>query len=423
MEFSLTKLNNGLRVITVPLPNLASVTTTVWVRTGSRFEEKRVNGISHFLEHMVFKGGRKYKNSKEIFEKIDALGAENNAATSKEWTNFYIKSRAGVLETAFDILSDVVLFPALVGEDIERERGVILEEIALYEDTPISKIGDIFENLMFPRQPLGWDIIGTPDNIKSISRDDFSDYRAKHYYPQNMLVTVAGGVTEKKVLELSQEYFSEFTGNKKSADKPKKLYKQEKPKTLVRYKKTDQAHLIIGFRGNPMGHKDRYAEAVLSAVLGGGASSRLFTEVRERRGLAYAVRTSVSHYLDTGHIATYAGVRLKAINEAIKVIQTEYGKVKKSAEITNRELSKAKEYLKGHLALSLEDTRNVNDFFGVEQLLIGKNRSPAEVFMGIDKVSIEDVVRVAKVMFKRGKLNLAVIGPFKSQERFEKLLA
>ncbi|MFV1917604.1 MAG: M16 family metallopeptidase [Patescibacteria group bacterium] len=422
MKFSLTRLKNGLRVICVPLPNLASVTTSVWVRTGSRFEDRRVNGISHFLEHMVFKGGRKYKTSKEIFGKIDALGAQNNAATSKEWTNFYIKSRAGVLDTSFDILSDVVLYPALATDEIERERGVILEEIALYEDTPISKIGDIFENLIFPRQPLGWDIIGTPDNIKSIRRSDFSKYRTTHYYPHNMLITVAGGVTEKRVLDLSCKYFSSFESKKKLLVKPKQLYKQEKPKTLVKYKATDQAHLIIGFRGNPMGHQDRYAEAVLSVVLGGGASSRLFTEVRERRGLAYAVRTSVSHYLDTGHLATYAGVRLKAIDEAIKVIQNEYSKVKKPAEITNRELSKAKEYLKGHLALSLEDTRNINDFFGVEQLLIGENRSPAEVFAGIDKVSIEDVVRVAKVMFKRGKLNLAVIGPFKSQERFERLL-
>lgn len=423
MNYSLKRLKNGLRVICVPLPNLASVTTTVWVRTGSRFEDKRVNGISHFLEHMVFKGGRKYKTSKEIFEKIDALGAQNNAATSKEWTNFYIKSRAGVLDTAFDILSDVVLHPAIAEEEIEREKGVILEEIALYEDTPISKIGDIFENLIFPRQPLGWDIIGTPDNIKSISKNDFSNYRNKHYYPKNMLVTVAGGVTEKRALDIANKYFSSFVSKKKVAVKPKQLYKQEKPKLLVKHKATDQAHLIIGFRGNPMGHKDRYAEAVLSTVLGGGASSRLFTEVRERRGLAYAVRTSTNHYLDTGHLATYAGVRLKSIDEAIKVIQNEYSKVKKHAEITKGELSKAKEYLKGHLALSLEDTRNINDFFGVEQLLIGKNRTPAEIFTGIDKVSIEDVIRVAKGMFKRNKLNLAVIGPFKKPERFTKLLS
>ena len=422
MKYSLKRLKNGLRVITVVLPNLASVTVTVWVRTGSRFEDKRVNGISHFLEHMVFKGGRKYKTSKEIFEKIDALGAQNNAATSKEWTNFFIKSRAGVLDTAFDILSDVVLWPTLAPEEIERERGVILEEIALYEDTPISKIGDVFENLMFTRQPLGRDIIGTPDNINSITRNDFSSYRTRHYYPDNMLITVAGGVTEKRALALANKYFSSFQKRKKATLKPKELYKQEKPKTLVKYKKTDQAHLIIGFRGNPMGHKDRYAEAVLSAVLGGGASSRLWTEIRERRGLAYAVSTSVSHYLDTGHLATYAGVRLLAIEEAIKVIQNEYSKIKKPAELTKKELSKAKEYLKGHLALSLEDTRNINDFFGVEQILIGKNRTPAEIFTGIDKVSIEDVVRVAKGMFKRNKLNLAIIGPFKSPARFQKLL-
>lgn len=422
MRYKLSKLTNGLRVITVPLPSLTSVTVTVWVRTGSRFEEKRVNGISHFLEHMVFKGGKKYTTAKEVFGAIDALGAQNNAATSKEWTNFYIKCRVGVIDTAFDILSDVVLWPKLSSEEIEKERGVILEEIALYEDTPISKIGDLFENLMFSKKPLGWDIIGTPEIIKSISGDDFLKYRSKHYYPENMLIIVSGGVSEERVLALAKKYFSKIGKEGKVARKPKESYRQDKPKVLVKYKETDQAHLIIGYQGNPLGHKDRYSEAILSTVLGGGASSRLFTEIREKRGLAYEVRTSTGRYLDTGYMATYVGVRLKAIGEAIKVIIEEHGKIIAARELDEKELKKAKEYLKGHLALSLEDTKAVNNFFGYEELMLGKVRTPEEVFEKIDAVVDDDVVSVAKDVFRPQKLNLAIIGPYKNQARFEKLL-
>jgi len=420
--YKLSKLANGLRVITVPLPNLASVTVTVWVRAGSRFEEERINGISHFLEHMVFKGGKKYPTAKDVFGAIDALGAQNNAATSKEWTNFYIKCRAGVLPTAFEILSDVVLSPRLITAEIERERGVILEEIALYEDTPISKIGDIFENLIYANSPLGQDIIGTRKNIKAIKREDFVNYRRAHYFVENMLITVAGGVSNVKALSLANKYFSAF-GNVKSVTKPQQAYRQTKPKARLKFKKSDQAHLVIGYRGSPLGHKDRYSEAILSTVLGGGASSRLFTEVRERRGLAYAVNTSTGRYLDTGYIATYAGVRLKAAEEAIKVILEEHRKMVGASDLQDSELRKAKEYLKGHLALSLEDTIAVNNFFGLEELLLGKVRTPDEVFAELDKVGVEDVARVAKNLFKPAQLNLAVIGPYKSQSRFEKLLA
>lgn len=268
MKYKLTKLKNGLRVLTVSMPTLASATVTIWVRTGSRFEEKKINGISHFLEHMVFKGSSKYPTAKDIFEIIDSLGAENNAATSKEWTNFYIKARAGVLDTAFDVLSDVVLNPRLEASEIEREQGVILEEMAMHEDTPISKIGDVFENLIFTNTLLGQDVIGTRENIRLIKRNDFVNYRNKHYYPQNMLVTVAGGVKEKDVLGLANKYFSEFSRPEKKI-KPTGTYKQTKPKALLRSKKTDQAHLIIGFRGNEYGHKDRYIEGLLSAILGG----------------------------------------------------------------------------------------------------------------------------------------------------------
>lgn len=422
MKYSLIKLKNGLKVISVPVPSLESATVTVWVRTGSRFESKKVNGISHFLEHMVFKGGEKYRSHKEISELVDSLGAENNAATSKEWTNFYIKARAGVVDTAFDLLSDVVLHPLLSEEEMERERGVILEEIAMYEDMPLAKIGDVFENLVYGDTSLGRDTIGTREIIKSLKRDDFVSYRNIHYFPKNMLVTVAGGVKSKKVQELAEKYFSGYTGSLKTP-KITGTYSQSKPKVRMKYKKTDQAHIIIGYRGNKMGNPDRYVEAILSTILGGGMSSRMFTEVRERRGLAYAVRTSTDHYLDTGSLATYAGVPLKKVDEAILVILSEYDKLTRKGSLEKSELNKAKEYLKGHLALSLEDTNDVNGFFGVEQLLLGQVRTPEEVYRHVDMVKIGDVIRVAKNIFTSKKLNMAVIGPYNDQARFEKLLA
>jgi len=422
MNYTKKVLTNGLRVIVVPMPGLPSATVTVWVRTGSRFEDKKVNGISHFLEHMVFKGSRKYRSAKEIFELVDSLGAENNAGTSKEWTNFYIKARVGVIATAFDLLSDVVLNSLLKGDEIERERGVILEEIAMYEDTPISKIGDVFENLLFEKSALGRDVIGTRDIIKSLKRSDFIKYRNSHYFPKNMLLTVAGGVDTKKVFALSEKYFSDFKGDVKQKN-VKSSFTQSKPKVLLKNKMTDQTHLILGYLGNEMGRGDRYAEALLSVILGGGASSRLFTEVREKRGLAYAVRTSSDHYLDTGSFATYAGVPINKAPEAVSVILSEYEKVKSDVSITQPELKKAKEYVKGHLALSLEDTNDVNGFFGLEELLLENVRTPEEVFAEIDKVKIEEVVNVVKKLFKKEHLNLAVIGPYKSQSRFERLLA
>lgn len=404
------------------MSGLPSATIAVWVRTGSRFEAKRVNGISHFLEHMVFKGSRKFPSAKEIFELVDSLGAENNAGTSKEWTNFYIKARVGVMDIAYDLLSDVVLRPLLDAKELERERGVILEEIAMIEDTPLNKIGDVFENLVFDGTPLGLDIIGTREIIKSLSRDDFVAYRSRHYFPKNMLLTVAGGVDYKTVLSLSKKYFSGFKAERKPG-KVNGTYKQVKPKALLKYKKTDQAHIIIGYLGNKMGQKDRYAEALLSVILGSGASSRLFTEVREKRGLAYAVRTSSDHYMDTGSLATYAGVPIKKAEEAISVILSEYEKIKKVGSIDKAELKKAKEFIKGHLALSLEDTNDVNGFFGLEQLFLGKVRTPDEVFAEVDKVKNEEIVAVAKNLFKKEHLNLAIIGPYKDQARFEKLLA
>jgi predicted Zn-dependent peptidase len=405
------------------MPGLESITLTVWVKVGSRWEEDKIAGLSHFLEHMVFKGSSKRPTAKTIAEAVDNMGGEINAATSKEWTNFYIKTRSGNLETAFDILSDMVLHPLLEQKEIDKEKGVILEEMAMHEDTPMFHIGDIFERLIFAGNHLGRDVIGEKEAIKSLTHADFVKYRTTHYDTDNILITVAGGMDEKEVLALAQKYFGEV----KTAQKEKHSQftpQQDKPQVLLQNKKSDQAHLILGFLGFERGNPRKYAEALLTTVLGAGMSSRLFTEVREKRGLAYSVQAEVDHYVDTGYVSAYAGVDLGKIDEAIKVIYAECLKLAKDAsEISAKELTKAKEYLKGHMALSLEDTRNVNSFFAEQVLFLPKVETPEEVFAKIDAVKIEELYELAREVFVPKKANLAIIGPYEDEERFAKLLS
>jgi len=424
MDYKLSKLKNGLRILTVAMPSLESVTLTVWVRVGSRFESKNIHGLSHFIEHMVFKGSKKRPNWKAISEIVDGIGGEFNAGTSKEWTNFYIKSRSGNLETAFDVLSDMILNPIIDPKEIEKEKGVILEEKSMTEDNPMSYIGDLFERLMFEGTELGRDIIGEVETIKGIKRQDFIDYRNEHYFTDNILLTVSGGVEVKSVEKLASKYFGSLKKESKDRKEDNASVIQTQPKVLLHTKKVEQPNLIIGFRGNPMGHPDRFAEALLATILGGLMSSRLFIEIREKRGLAYSIRTSPEHYLDTGYMATYAGVEVTKVDEAIKIILNEhYGIANGKKPIKEAELKKAKEYLKGHLALSLEDTRSVNYFFGERQLLLNKIETPEQIYEGIDKVNLADIIKVAKDLFKPEKLNLAVIGPYEDKERFVKLLS
>lgn len=426
MNCKLQSLKNSLRVLTVPMPNLASATVCVWIKTGSRNEEERINGISHFLEHMVFKGSKKRPSAKAISEAVDAIGGEFNAATSKDWTNFYIKTQVTHLETAFDVLSDMVLNPLLDLKEIEREKGVIVEEIAMYEDTPMIKIGDVFEQLAFAGNSLGWDIAGTAKTVRGIKKGDFVSYRNIHYHADNIIVVVAGGVTEKRVLELVKKYF-EFahlgSGLRQNASHPLGGPFQNGPRVKLHPQKKEQAHFILGFLGDGRGYKGRFAQGVLSAILGGGMSSRLFTEVRERRGLAYAVRTSMDRYIDTGYLGTYVGVDPKKIEEAVKVIIDQcFGLAEKRYKISEKELKKAKEYLKGHLALALEDTKDVNAFFAEQALFLKEIITPDKVYKKIDAVSTKDVLFEANRLIKKESMRLAVIGPYKDDERFKKLI-
>ncbi|HTK03364.1 MAG TPA: pitrilysin family protein [Alphaproteobacteria bacterium] len=424
MNYNLHTLSNGIRVLIVPMTSLESVTTTVWVKTGSRNEDKNINGISHFLEHMVFKGSEKRPGAKLISEAVDSIGGEFNAATNKDWTNFYIKSRPQNLEVAMDVLSDMVLHPILDKEEIEREKGTIVQELNMYEDTPMIKIGDVFEELIFDKSSLGWDVGGVEKTVRSITKNDFLRYRDIHYYPENMLVSISGGVSEKTALELTKKYFGHV------ACKPKLKFKvsdfkseQVKSKFRLKTKKNEQAHFILGFVGDGRNYKNKYSQSVLSSILGGGMSSRLFIEVRERRGLAYSVRSLIERYQEVGYIGAYAGVDPKKVNEAIAIVlEQHYNIANKTLPISNEELAKSKEYLKGHLALGLEDTGAVGEFFAFQELFSDTVRTPEEVYQKIDEVTLDDVYFEAKRLFVPEKLNLAVIGPYKDESKFKKLL-
>lgn len=419
MNFKRSVLPNGIRFIHIPIPSLESATFTVWYGVGSRYEAEPVAGISHFLEHMAFKGGKKYPTAKAVSEALDAIGAEDNASTSQEYTNYYVRSAVESLPRALDVLADTLLFPALKEKEIEKERGVIVEEINMYEDDPKDYVNLIYGNLLFPNHPLGRDIAGSRETVRAITRDDFIKFRKSHYQPENVVVTVSGGIKYAEALALTEKYFGKL--QKSQHQNTCKDYKEHQttPRLLVKTRKTEQTNLIVGFHGKKHGEPDRYAEALMGIILGAGMSSRLFREVREKRGLAYSIYAASSHYADTGEFSAYAGVPVAKAGEAIKVILGQFYKLLSPKNgITDSELKKAKEFFKGHMALSMESTKWINYFFGHEEVAGAKLMTPEQVFKAIDKVEKDELLTVAAAIFKPEKVNLAMVGPYKSSAKF-----
>ncbi len=399
-----------------------SVTVMIIVGAGSRYERKDINGISHFLEHMAFKGTKKRPSALIISSIIEGMGGEFNAFTSKDHTAYFIKAAKKHLPVIFDILSDMLLNSLFDKAEINREKGVITEEINLYEDTPIRKIGTIYEELIYRNHPLGWDIAGKKEIIQKLKREDFLEYVSALYSPNNVVVAVAGGIdTNGQVKALVEKCLGSW--KKRPVWQFNKMSDNQKtPQIKVVYKKTEQAHLSLGVPAYPQNHKDHFVVEVLSAILGGGMSSRLFIEVRERRGLAYYVRSESTEYHDVGNFVTQAGVDLKRINDAIKVILSQYYHIAND-NVSAGELVKAKEFLKGRLILELEDSKNVAGIYGFQELLEGKIDTPSQILAKVDKVTSADIKRVASDIFRKNKMNLAVIGPFKNSSKFAKLLS
>lgn len=421
MKYTEKVLSNGLTVLQVPSTDAESVVVDFFVKTGSRSETTKENGISHFLEHFLFKGTKKYPSALAISSLIDSIGGEMNANTGKEHTQFYIKAASHHLKLIFEVLTDMLQNSLLDEAELEREKGVIVEEINMYKDTPMYEIENILEQQMWPKDALGRDIAGTKETVTKFNREMFQDYINRHYQTPNMILGVSGKYNQAELNKLIQTHWAKY---------PKKRYygwekvsdRQAAPRLKLQYKVTEQAHLVMGFKGLAYGDKRNAAQSVLSAVLGGGMSSRLFMEVREKRGLCYYVRSSGGNYQDTGVFNIGAGVQIGKIEEALKVIIQELSKVK-NKKIESGELQKAKEYIKGKTVLALEDNQVRLDWFLDRAAFHPKITTPTEAFKKIDAVTSADIQKVSRDLFQSKKMTLAVIGPYKQAKIFKKILS
>jgi len=427
MKTDIFTLDNGLKIVLVDTKAFPSLTTILLVGAGSRYEKQDNNGVAHFFEHMAFKGSKKYPNSFLINSTIDSLGGYNNAFTSKDHTGYWIKSTNEHFETAIDVISDMVLNPLIQEEEIEREKGVITEELNMYEDTPMYKVGDYFDQLLYKDNSLGLDIIGTKKTIKEMDRKKFTNYIESLYKPNNSVLAIAGGLYSsnlkiedyKKIIE---EKFSNW--QKEDYLKIEKVKENQlKQEMLLKERKTEQAHFILGFRTFSRSDEKKYALIVSQALLGGSMSSRLFTQVRERLGLCYYIRTQSDLFEDVGNIATSAGIALDKdkIKQAITVILNEHKKIK-TGELTEEEVTKAKELVKGRFILSLEDSVSIATINGKRILFDNEPVNVKNYIAKIDAVKKEDIINLASEIFVNEKLNFTMISTFGKKTDFEDVL-
>lgn len=420
MKPKIKKLPNGLQLLLVPMKEQRTTTVLVLVETGSKYETKETNGLAHFLEHMCFKGTTRRPNSQIISNELDSLGAEYNAFTSQEYTGYYAKVAAKQFPKALDLVADIYCDPLFNEEEIEREKGVIADEINMYEDMPMRKVGDLFMEVLYDDQPAGWNVAGKKETIHTFTKKDFLEYRKSHYVPEATTVIVSGNFDAKKVEQLIKQKFNGFlTGKKKG--KRKVNDKQDAPHLLLQYKESDQTHLILGVRSFPIKHKYNPTLVVMSAVLGGGMSSRLFQKIRNELGLGYYVHASNDAYTDHGVFAAAAGVDNSRINEVIPVLLKEFAKLREEL-VPDEELQKVKDMIAGRLVLGLESSDEMGQFYGFQQILKGEMLTPEEVIKKMNAVSAKDIRALAKKIFVPQHLNLAMIGPWKDAPRFEKLL-
>ena len=420
MKYKKKLLPNGLKVITIHMKDTPTVTVLVMVETGSEYESKAKNGISHFLEHMCFKGTTKRPTALAISKELDAIGAYYNAFTAEEYTGYFAKSSPKHLSTIFNVVSDLYLNPTFDPKEIEKEKGVIVEEINMYRDLPQRYVGELFEKLLYGDQPAGWEIAGEKEVVVGLKRDKFVDYFNSHYVAENTIVAVAGNVEPEEVKKKVENYFKNIRHGR-SIGKLAVVEKQTEPNLVLNYKKTDQAHFVLGFRSFNMFDDKKYALAVMAKILGGGMSSRLFYEVRERRGLAYYVRSEVNPYTDSGYLSVSAGVNNEKALEAMKVILAEVRKIR-TDNITEKELQRAKDNAEGSMALGLEHSDGVAMSYADSVLFHNKVLTPEEELAKIKEVTLEQVKAVAEELFVNEKLNLALIGPFEDAEPFKKIL-
>ncbi|MCL5004043.1 MAG: insulinase family protein [Patescibacteria group bacterium] len=418
MKYIRQTLANGVRLIFTPMPQSLSVGVNVFVGTGSRNEAAQINGISHFLEHLVFKGTKKYENSRIISESIEGLGGMINAYTSDSLTNFHARVTPPHFEEAFRVVASLVLEPLLRPKDIDAEKGVIIEEINRKEDDPQDKVFEHIARLTFPNHPLGRPTLGSSEVIRSLSQKDFLDYRAENYVSQNTVVSIAGNISEDRAVTMFENKFSSLTKNS-SSPLNKFFAVQLEPQVFLEKKETEQAHFCLSLRGLSLFDERRYALAVLNSILGAGMSSRLFLNIREK-GLAYSVGSLPDLLVDTGALYVFAGFSVSRINEALAAVMGELKRLKEE-QVGEEELKKALEKIKGPLYFELEDPAAVGDWYGKQEVMKGEIETEEEYLKSLTAVTPKDVRGLANDLLDKRNLNLAIIGPYKEEKKAELL--
>lgn len=422
--FKAFKLSNGLNIITVPVKGTKAVTVFILLPVGSRYEHKSISGVSHFIEHMLFKGTAKRPTALDISRALEAEGADFNAFTYKDYTGYYVKINSLRQEVAFDLLSDMFFRSKFAEDEIEREKGVIVEELRMYEDNPTMAIDLLFDRLMFGDHPLGWDIGGTIETVKAMTREKLINYYNHYYFPRNMILAVSGNVPGDGKLKRLLEYFNkEKIVAKGVGGLTNKFLKYDWPKqdiacykrVAVKERKLDQAHVILGFPGIRYSDPNRYAAALMTAILGMGMSSRLFVEVREKRGLAYMIRASLGFFREVGVMQIQAGLDPARLTEAMKIIKDEVKKMA-SEPVAAQELREAKSSLIGRMTLGAEDSSVAADWYAKQFWFEKKIYTYNDIFRKIMAVTAADVQRIAKKLFKLSEMRAAVIGPITKAE-------
>jgi predicted Zn-dependent peptidase len=414
------KLSNGLRVITVPMKSNPTVTVLVMVEAGTKYEKKENNGISHFLEHMCFKGTENRPVPGDVSRELDSLGAESNAFTWYEYTGYYAKGRSRNFAKLLDVVSDIYLHSTFPEQEMKKEKGVIIEEINMYQDLPMRHVHDLLYAVMYPDQPAGWPVLGSKSNIRKMKRQDFLDYYQKYYVPEATTVVVAGDVKPEKAFMAVAKLFGQAKPGKVGTKRPIQA-KQQKPQILLERKESDQSHFVLGFRAYKAGDKRLPALHLLSTILGQGMSSRLFTKLRHEMGVCYYVRSGHEVYTDSGILNISSGVDNKRIHEVIQVILNELHIIRTNP-VEDKELAKAKEFLIGNMLMSLEASDEVATHYGDLAVLHEELQTPEEYANLVSAVTAEDIQSVAKDVFQNKNMNLAVIGPFRSKQEFVKEL-
>ncbi|TAL20715.1 insulinase family protein [Patescibacteria group bacterium] len=420
--YHLSKLKNGATLITVPMRETKAATLLVFYPVGSRYESQKLSGASHFIEHLMFKGTKKRPDTATISRELDSVGAEYNAFTGKDHTGYYIKIASEHLPLACDILADMLSNSLFDQREVDRERGVIIEEIHMYEDNPMMHLDDLLEQALYPGSTMGRNIAGTRATMTAMKRGDVIRYRDLFYHPRHQLIVLAGNLPPNTVAAVSKT-FGAIRGPRRKAPPAFARVRPSagRPEVLIKFKDTKQVQAAFGFPSYGHGDKRLPALSLLSVILGGNMSSRLFIQVRERRGLCYYIRAGASPYQDIGTFMIQSGLTCGRIDEALGVILAEVKKIRDEG-VGGKELASAKEFIKGKIILDLEETNEVADWYGRQYLFRRKMESPEEKMRRFARVSREQVQAVARDLFREERLRLALIGPFKDKTRFRKLL-